>query len=312
MPAAVLHIRHVPGVDNVVANTLSRPPSHRAGPDSCSHTAGPDSCSHTAGAVSAVSPSAELLDYASIAKIQLVCPLTKRAASSSSLRLVHVNVHGQQLLCNVSRGGQRPLILEVDRMRVFRAFHELSHPGRNATHGLMSARVIWRGIGSDIAAWYQPTDVCGSGCQATHGLDGGHPCVLQRWRGHYTSGSTLRWPIQGGGRAGQIFQAGDRWPAGDGVSEQVKASPGTGSCGVGRPPVHGRPLDWVTDFDAPAWNRFSWHTCQVFFTPGIKVWQGAMWRPIFIIVLYVIVLWGKFNYVKIPQSEAKKICELLG
>ncbi len=38
-------IRHVPGVDNVVADTLSRPPSHTAEPDSCllSHTAGPDS-----------------------------------------------------------------------------------------------------------------------------------------------------------------------------------------------------------------------------------------------------------------------------
>jgi hypothetical protein len=42
-------IRHVPGVDNVVANTLSRPPSHTAGPDSCSHAAGPDSCAHATG-----------------------------------------------------------------------------------------------------------------------------------------------------------------------------------------------------------------------------------------------------------------------
>jgi hypothetical protein len=146
-------ICHVLGVDNVVADTLSRPPSHTAGPDSCSHTAGPDSCSHTAGAVSAVSPSAELLDYASIAKDQLVCPLTKKAASSSSLQPVHVNVHGQQLLCDVSRGGQRLLIPEVDRKQDFQAFHELSHPGRHATRRLMSARVIWRGMSSDIAAW---------------------------------------------------------------------------------------------------------------------------------------------------------------
>jgi hypothetical protein len=44
-------IRYTPGKDNVVADTMSRPPgaTHNAGPDSCSHTAGPDSCSHTVG-----------------------------------------------------------------------------------------------------------------------------------------------------------------------------------------------------------------------------------------------------------------------
>jgi hypothetical protein len=89
-------IGHMPGVDNVVADTLYRPPSHATGPDSCSHTAGPDS--HAARAVSTVSLIAQLLDYASITKNHLICPLTKKAASSSSLRFLHVNVHGQQLL----------------------------------------------------------------------------------------------------------------------------------------------------------------------------------------------------------------------
>jgi hypothetical protein len=69
-----------------------------------------------------VSSIAEPLDYASIAKNQLICPLTKKAASSSSLRFVHVNVHGQQLLCNVSR-----------------IANELSHPGTLGTRRLMSA-----------------------------------------------------------------------------------------------------------------------------------------------------------------------------
>ena len=89
-------IGHAPGVDNVVADTLYRPPSHTTGSKSWSHTAGPDS--HAARAVSAVSLIAELLDYASIAKNHLICPLTKKAASSSSLRFFHVNMHGQQLL----------------------------------------------------------------------------------------------------------------------------------------------------------------------------------------------------------------------
>jgi hypothetical protein len=36
-----------------------------------------------------------------------------------------------------------------------------------------------------------------------------------------------------------------------------------------------------------------------------------LWRPIFIIALYVIVLWRQFNCVKIPQSGANKIRESL-
>jgi hypothetical protein len=78
----------------ICCTLLYRPPSHTTGLESCSHTTGPDS--HTARAVSAVSPIAELLDYASIAKNQLICPLTKKAASSSSLWFLHVNMHGQQ------------------------------------------------------------------------------------------------------------------------------------------------------------------------------------------------------------------------
>ncbi len=70
--------------DNVVDDTLSRPPSHTARPDSCFHTAGPENCSHSARDVSAVSPSAELLDCAGIAKNQVTYPLNKKAASSSS------------------------------------------------------------------------------------------------------------------------------------------------------------------------------------------------------------------------------------
>jgi transposase InsO family protein len=167
-------IRHVPGADNVVADTLSRPPSSASsGPDSSSPTtsAGPDSSLPRASAgpdssaspVSAVAASSELLDYAAIARHQLLCPTVQKAQSSSSLRLVHVHVQGQQLLCDVSNGGRRPLIPEVDRKAVFAAFHGLAHPGIRATRRLMSARVIWRGMSSDIAAWCRDCQQCARG-----------------------------------------------------------------------------------------------------------------------------------------------------
>ena len=173
-------IRHVPGAENVVADTLSRPPS--TGPDSCQpasiagpdsgqlfSSAGPDSCdlSINAGpdsrAVSAVAPSSQQLDYASIARNQLLCPATQKAMSSTSLKLRHVNVQGQKLLCDVSRGGQRPLIPTADRQKVFIAFHELAHSGIRATRRLMAARVVWRGMSSDIAAWCKDCQQCARG-----------------------------------------------------------------------------------------------------------------------------------------------------
>jgi hypothetical protein len=112
---------HMPGVDNVVADTLSRPPPvDIAGLDSCQ----PALLDQPAHHVAAVSPS---LDCVSIAKNQLTCPSTEKAQTSFSVQLLHVNVKGHQLLCDGSRGGQRPLIPEVDRKRVFQAFHGLSH-----------------------------------------------------------------------------------------------------------------------------------------------------------------------------------------
>jgi hypothetical protein len=97
-----------------------------------------------------------MLDYASIARNQPLCPATRKASSSTSLQLMHVNdVQGRQLLCDVSQGGQRPLIPEVDRRKVFLAFQGRTHPGIRATNHLMSAHVIWRGMSSGNEAWFR-------------------------------------------------------------------------------------------------------------------------------------------------------------
>ncbi len=50
------------------------------------------------------------------------------------------------------------------------------------------------------------------------------------------------------------------------------------------PPVRGQPPDWDSDCEAPAWNHFSWHACQVFCTPKlindrVQSGEGALWRP---------------------------------
>jgi hypothetical protein len=109
------------GIEELPACTPSKPGYLPA----CTPHAGSDICQPTLH-VSPVSPSSELLDYVSIAKNQLTCPSTKIAEASYSLRLVHINVRGHQLLCAVSRVDQRSLIPEMDKKRLFQAFHALS------------------------------------------------------------------------------------------------------------------------------------------------------------------------------------------
>ncbi len=147
-------IQHIAGTDNVVADTLSRPPGGAtAGSVSESPPRGPD-CADRGGKVktklstssgglrssvealpevNAVRATTEAIDYAALAAHQAACPLTHRAASSTSLQIEKRVVGGVELLCDVSRGGVRPLVPLVDRAAVFAAFHELAHAGTRAT-----------------------------------------------------------------------------------------------------------------------------------------------------------------------------------
>jgi hypothetical protein len=73
---------------------------------------------------------------------QGACPLTQRAASSTSLQVEKRVVGSVELLCDVSRGGVRPLVPLVDRPAVFAAFHGLAHAGTRATKRIIAARVM--------------------------------------------------------------------------------------------------------------------------------------------------------------------------
>ena len=69
-------------------------------------------------------------------------------------------VGGVELLCDVSRGGVRLLVPLVDWPAVFAAFHGLAHAGTRATKRLIAARVMWRGLNSDVAAWVKNCQQC--------------------------------------------------------------------------------------------------------------------------------------------------------
>jgi hypothetical protein len=174
-------IQHIAGSDNVVADTLSRPSD---GDAACSGSESPPrgtvradrgdkdkiKLSTSSGGlrtpvealpeVNAVRATPAAVDYAALAAHQGACPLTQRAASSTSLQIEKRVVGGVDLLCDISRGGFRPLVPLVDRPAVFAAFHGLAHAGTQATKRLIATRVMWRGLNSDVTAWVKNCQQC--------------------------------------------------------------------------------------------------------------------------------------------------------
>jgi hypothetical protein len=84
-------IRHIPGSENIVAETLSRPPPAAL---PAAATGGP--------AVAAVAASPVSLEYARIAANQRSCQETLKAAHSSSLQLQHVDIQGEKVVCDTT------------------------------------------------------------------------------------------------------------------------------------------------------------------------------------------------------------------
>jgi hypothetical protein len=144
-------IRHIKGEDNVVADTLSRPSQGEAASVAASVKAPPGSLA--APAVAALSGLIILpagVDYAAVAAHQQSCASTKAALSTSSLLIQPVPMAGSNLLCDVSTGSPRPVILVVDRKSIFLAFHCLAHPGIQATRRLISPRVVWPRMATEL------------------------------------------------------------------------------------------------------------------------------------------------------------------
>ncbi len=98
--------------------------------------------------LSALVPATSLpaVDFVAMAGRQLSCPSTQQAKALSALLVQAINVQGTRLLCDMSRGLTRPLVPEQDRPVVFRAIHDVAHPGIRATRCLIAARFVWHGL----------------------------------------------------------------------------------------------------------------------------------------------------------------------
>ena len=119
-------IRYIRGVDNPVADALSR-----------------------------ISVNA-LLDFKEMGLAQRDDPEIKELLSTtSSLKLTTVPAQTSDttVICDTSTGIPRPVVPAKFRRAVFDSLHSLSHPGVRATQKLVTARYVWPGINKDVRNW---------------------------------------------------------------------------------------------------------------------------------------------------------------
>ena len=131
-------IRHVNGVDNPVADALSRIE------------------------VNALQQF-KGIDFEEMARAQLNDPdLATVKSSSSSLNLQGVPVPACEttLICDLSTGVPRPFVSQTYRRKVFDSLHCLSHPGVRATERLITTRYVWPNIKAEVWKWAQSCLQC--------------------------------------------------------------------------------------------------------------------------------------------------------
>jgi hypothetical protein len=161
-------ICHIAGLDNVVADMLSRLPASPAPSPAPSPAAacvkepsGSQVATRREG--KPLSTFDGRLDFLTITANQLTCPDTLSTIRSPVMSIQPVVIDGVSVLCDTARGMTRPQVPQADRQQVFAAIHSLAHPGTRTTRRLMTSRVVWRGMTSDIDRWVRECQHCSRG-----------------------------------------------------------------------------------------------------------------------------------------------------
>lgn len=130
-------IRHVKGIENIVADTLSRIE------------------------VSEI----KALDFEKIADDQKNDPelnaiLSQQINSSLILKKVNLPNSSKPIYCDINGDIIRPFVPKSHRKLIFNNLHGLSHPGANATMKLITKRFVWPEIKKDTRNWAKACISC--------------------------------------------------------------------------------------------------------------------------------------------------------
>lgn len=128
-------IKHISGIDNIVADCLSR-----------------------------VGSITRAIDFSELAAAQQLDEelrdLLEQSESSLKLEMVEIPGTDAKLYCDVSSSKPRPFLPAAFRKSAFDNIHNLCHPGVRATTRLVSNRFVWPGVKKDCREWARTCIKC--------------------------------------------------------------------------------------------------------------------------------------------------------
>jgi hypothetical protein len=125
---------------------------------------------------------ADPVDFKEMAAKKNRCPETQRLLGGTSLKLAFRQTGAQRLAEDVSTGTFRPIVPLKFRKTISVHFHNVAHPGRLASHCIVSSRFVWRGLASDVTAWARACPACQRGKIHRHTRLAPQPIPILQWR----------------------------------------------------------------------------------------------------------------------------------
>ena len=143
-------IAHVPGLENIVADALTRQF------DDEKDTAFVHSITHALVDV----------DLGDLAREQP--PIEDEQPSALKLQLISFPGVSREIVCDISLGRPRVLVPESRRHSIFDAVHGLAHPSGRATLSIVARSYVWRNMRQDVLLWARQCKACAASKVARH------------------------------------------------------------------------------------------------------------------------------------------------